>query len=319
MAKCLHGIARVQYHAGHAAESLASHEQARTIRQRLADANPDVAQFQNDLAASYHDIGSIHRASGRATQALESYARARAISQKLADTDPSDTQFQSGLAQSHNDIGYVYQETGHLAEALASLEQGRAILQKLADANPAVTRFEGDLAQDPPGHRLRSGSNRPPCPRTGVIRACTCHLAKTQRRQPNAYSLPEQAGDEPLLCGPGAQRSGRPLEAAVEFRRAVAIMEHLSDLQPDGYNLYNLACFRSLLSGIAAQPGSGMTAAEATTLGERAVETLRRAVAAGLEDAAFMRRDADLDPLRSRADFQTLLMDLAFPEEPFAP
>ena len=31
-----------------------------------------------------------------------------------------------------------------------------------------------------------------------------------------------------------------------------------------------------------------------------------------------MRRDTDLDPLRSRADFQMLLMDLAFPEEPFA-
>ncbi|MGA2700271.1 MAG: hypothetical protein ABSH35_04145 [Isosphaeraceae bacterium] len=44
-----------------------------------------------------------------------------------------------------------------------------------------------------------------------------------------------------------------------------------------------------------------------------------RAVAAGLQDAAFMRRDADLDPLRSRPDFQMLMMDLAFPDEPFAP
>jgi len=44
-----------------------------------------------------------------------------------------------------------------------------------------------------------------------------------------------------------------------------------------------------------------------------------RAVAAGLQDAAFMRRDADLDPLRARPDFQMLMMDLAFPDEPFAP
>lgn len=59
--------------------------------------------------------------------------------------------------------------------------------------------------------------------------------------------------------------------------------------------------------------------AEVTSLGEKAVETLHRAVAAGLQDAAFMRRDADLDPLRSRPDFQMLMMDLAFPDEPFAP
>ena len=31
-----------------------------------------------------------------------------------------------------------------------------------------------------------------------------------------------------------------------------------------------------------------------------------------------MRRDTDLDPLRSRPDFQVLMMDLEFPEEPFA-
>jgi hypothetical protein len=31
-----------------------------------------------------------------------------------------------------------------------------------------------------------------------------------------------------------------------------------------------------------------------------------------------MRRDTDLDPLRSRTDFELLLMDLAFPDQPFA-
>jgi hypothetical protein len=44
---------------------------------------------------------------------------------------------------------------------------------------------------------------------------------------------------------------------------------------------------------------------------------LRRAVAAGFADIAHIRADPDLDPLRSRADFQTLLMDLAFPTNPF--
>ena len=114
------------------------------------------------------------------------------------------------------------------------------------------------------------------------------------------------------------QRAGRPAEAAAELRRAVAIMEPLCELQPDAYNLYNLACFRSLLSGIAAEPGSGVMATEVTSLGEQAVEALRRAVAAGLHDLAFMRRDPDLDALRSRPDFQLLIMDLAFPDEPFA-
>ncbi len=94
-------------------------------------------------------------------------------------------------------------------------------------------------------------------------------------------------------------------------------MERLSSLQPDGYNLYNLACFRSLLSGIAAEPGSGLTSGEVSTLGEQAVLALRRAVAAGFRDIGFMRRDTDLDPLRGRADFQMLLLDVGFPKNPF--
>jgi serine/threonine-protein kinase len=319
VAKCLHGIATVQYHTGHAAESLAWHEQARAIRQKLAEANPEVTQFQNDLAASYHDIGAIHRASGRASLALESYERARAITQKLADADASDTQFQSGLAQSHNDIAYVYQETGNLARAIASLEQGRAILQKLADANPAVARFEGDLAQSYQViGAIQDQTGHPALALSSFERARSI-LQKLNDANPTLTLYQNRLAMSHSYVGQARRRSGRPFEAAVEFRRAVAIMEHLSDVQPDGYNLYNLACFRSLLSGIAADPGSGMTAAEAATLGEKAVETLRRAVDAGLQDAEFMRRDADLDPVRSRADFQVLLLDLAFPDQPIAP
>jgi hypothetical protein len=48
------------------------------------------------------------------------------------------------------------------------------------------------------------------------------------------------------------------------------------------------------------------------------VDTLRRAVAAGYRDYAHMQTDADLDPLRSRRDFQLLMMDLAMPADPFA-
>jgi hypothetical protein len=40
-------------------------------------------------------------------------------------------------------------------------------------------------------------------------------------------------------------------------------------------------------------------------------------MAAGYRDVAWMRRDPDLDPLRPRADFQVLLLDLAFPADPF--
>ncbi len=318
LAKCLHGIARVQYNTGHADESLKSHEQALALRQRLATANPNAAQSQSDLVESYHDIGSIQRASGRRALALASYERARAISHKLSEANPDVTQFQSDLARSHNVIGFLHQESGDLSLALASLAQARAILQKLADLNPAVTQFEGDLAashqvigsiQDQTGHPVEALASYE---RARAILQRLAELYPTLTLFQNRLAMSHS------YVGLARQRGGRLRDAVAEFRRAVAIMERLSSLQPDGYNLYNLACFRSLLSGMAAQPGSGLTPSEASGFGEQAVGALRRAIAAGFRDVGFMRRDTDLDALRPRPDFQILLLDLAFPENPFA-
>jgi serine/threonine-protein kinase len=319
VARCLHGTAVVQYHTGHAADSLASHELTRAIRHKLAANHPEVTEFQSDLALSYHDIGGIHRGGGRAADALASYQRARDINQKLAAAQPEVTQFQSDLAQSYNDLGYVEQETGQLSRALASFEQARAILQRLADKNPAVTRFQADLAQS---HQVMGSihdqTGHPALALASFDRARAI-LQKLTEADPNVTLFQNRLAMSHSYMGLARQRAGRPAEAAEEFKKAVAIMERLADVQPDGYMLYNLACFRSLLSGIAAEPGSGLTAGDVDSLGQKAVQTLHRAVAAGLEDVAFMRRDTDLDPLRARADFQLLLLDLAFPDDPFAP
>jgi hypothetical protein len=43
---------------------------------------------------------------------------------------------------------------------------------------------------------------------------------------------------------------------------------------------------------------------------DRALELLQRAVKAGFTDAARLRQDTALDPLRDRADFQDLLAGL---------
>jgi serine/threonine protein kinase/tetratricopeptide (TPR) repeat protein len=318
VSRCLQGIGRAQYHSGQASEALESHERALSLRKQLAGAHSDITQYQSDLAQSYHDIGDIHRAGGRAQEALAAYERARRIRKELNERDPSNTQFQSELAQSHSDIGYVYQETENFTAALASVEAARTILEKLASANPAVTRFEGDLAQnhqsigsiqDQTGHRDLAIDS------FDRARKILQRLAETN---PTITVFQGRLALNHSLVGLARHRAGRPAEAAAELRRAVIIMEHISDLQPSAYDLYNLACFRSLLAGIAQDPRSGLTDADSRNLGKQAVSTLRRAFDAGLSDVAFMRRDDDLDPLRPRADFQMLLMDVVFPREPFA-
>jgi tetratricopeptide (TPR) repeat protein len=116
------------------------------IRQKLADANPAVTEFQSDLAQSHNDVGVVLRAIGEPEEALASFRKALVIQQELADANRAVTWFQSRLAVSHNDVGVVLSYAGEPAEALASHRQALAIWQKLANANHAVTEFQKGMA-----------------------------------------------------------------------------------------------------------------------------------------------------------------------------
>ena len=48
------------------------------------------------------------------------------------------------------------------------------------------------------------------------------------------------------------------------------------------------------------------------------METLRRAIRGGYRNAVSIKRDPDLAPLRTRSDFQALILDLEFPADPFS-
>ena len=55
---------------------------------------------------------------------------------------------------------------------------------------------------------------------------------------------------------------------------------------------------------------SGKIADKKTEYADRAMELLAKAVGAGFKDAAHMKTDTDLDPLRNREDFKKLLAEL---------
>jgi eukaryotic-like serine/threonine-protein kinase len=80
---------------------------------------------------------------------------------------------------------------------------------------------------------------------------------------------------------------------------------------------FEIACARATLAGLAGQPGSNVSAAKACTEAETAVALLHRAVGTGYRSFDAYRTEDALDPLRGRDDFRLLMLDLAFPAEPF--
>jgi hypothetical protein len=73
-----------------------------------------------------------------------------------------------------------------------------------------------------------------------------------------------------------------------------------------------------ILAGSGGRPQSGLSATEVADKADKAMAILRRAVAVGYHNPGAFRNESALDALRNRPDFQLLMMDLAFPSEPYA-
>jgi serine/threonine protein kinase len=304
------------HNTGKPAQALAALEEALAIQQKLADDHPTVVQYQCDLAQSFLSMYVQQTTAGKPAEGLAAVRRALAIWQKLADANPSVTQYQSGLASTHEKVGYALLVTGKSGEAPAAFERAVAIQRKLADANPNITRFQFDL-----GHNYVNLSGV--LGQTGktfeALAASESAIAILRKVADANLSVHEyQSGLAFCLSVGGTllQKAGRTAEAAASYRQSIGVLERLPTLAP--VDRYNLACNHAKLAGMAADLASRITAAEGKAEAERAMHILRQAVAAGYRDLTWMRIDGGLDPLRSRHDFQALLMDLAMPADPFA-
>jgi hypothetical protein len=104
--------------------------------------------------------------------------------------------------------------------------------------------------------------------------------------------------------------------AAALWRRAAGLYGDLPDLSTAQRVV--AACCHAALASVAGLPGAAVPATERPLEAGRAMELLRQAVARGFRQCDWLRTEAALDSLRSRTDFQMLLLDLAMPDGPFS-
>ena len=78
----------------------------------------------------------------------------------------------------------------------------------------------------------------------------------------------------------------------------------------DAESLYNASRFRAVAAGVQVKTPGADAARLAKDDADRAMQWLHKAVQAGYKDAAHMKKDPDLDPLRGREDFKKLLAEL---------
>jgi eukaryotic-like serine/threonine-protein kinase len=305
---------------GRVIEGLKLLEQALPVQERLAHDHPDVAEFQNTLGRALLFIGTLQFDLGRPADAMKSFKESLIVYERLVRDHPTVTNYLSNQAGAQHSIGWLLMRAGRPAEALPWLRKALPVKDRLVRENPTVTDFHGRLAQSHAtiGDALREMSQlREALPELQQALAIQERLAS---EHPAVEQYKSEVANSHIIIASLLNQMRRYPESRQEYQKAVGIYERIPN--PLLGDVYNLSCAYARLAALCRPPGHAPTPEETSKSrahADLAMTTLHRAVAAGYKNVVSLRADPDLDPLRSRLDFRMLLLDAAFPADPFTP
>ena len=302
-------IANAQRFASGPAEELQSLEQARDVAERLLADRPGDAAVRQGLAKIYRGFAFRLQVMGRTDAAIPLVERAVALQDQLAAEHPDDIGYLEVLGLILETAGTILSNERRPAESLPYKKRGLEVYRRLHADYPAHTGYRYHVARA----QLMIGWDLIELARAAEalkeLEPAAAILERLVAEHPGVTTYANDLAFGQMNLARAHRILSRPADAQRALERAHSIYERQP---PDVITVYNLACTDSLLSGLA-------IGSERDALAVRAIATLRRAVAAGFRDLNALRTDIDLDPVRSRPDFQTLLLDAAFPAKAFAP
>jgi tetratricopeptide (TPR) repeat protein len=284
MFNCMHNLASSYADLGRDAEALKLREETLALRKaRLGPDHLDTLRSMTSLATSYAALG-------RHAEALKLREETLALQKAKLGPDHPDT-----LRSMHN-LANSYDALGRHAEALKLHEQTLELRKaKLGPDHPDTLNSEWGViaslvALQRPAETL---------PRIDAVIAAADKMAAAGKR-PDPRLVPQMFDFRVRIHREAKDASGC---------RATAVMWEKLDRR-DAASLYNAACYRAVSAAVQAKSKGDESAKHAAADADKAMDWLRRAVAAGYKDRAHMEKDADLDFLRSREDFQELVEGL---------
>jgi eukaryotic-like serine/threonine-protein kinase len=298
---------------GRWAEALDSYERARAIQEALARDYPDELDNRATLSWTLSNIGLIHQEIGRPDEAIRLHRRAIGIHEALFVVNPASMAIQSDLAFARRYLGQSLAAEGDFEQALRNLRLASKSLERLVGSNLSGVEERWRLARcrDEIGSILlrtrgTAAADEPLQQANDVLEALT-------RDNPTLYRIDLARN----LIYVASQRAltGRPAETMANIQRAEGLLARCTWVPPR--TLYDLACAYSLWCGSVRAGADATATATRESPGDPAIATLRRAVAGGLRSVDQLRRDPALDPIRGRADFRSLINDVAFPDDVF--
>lgn len=314
-------------------EALEFYRRALNIRQALADKFPALPDHRSALAVGYSQIGNLLSDLRDFSGAEKEFRSALALQQQLVAALPTVPSYQLDLAASFMNLGVVISDQGRSAEAEKNYLAGLAIQEKLAAEHPGTPDYKiilggsccnlGNLKRDAGKAEdsldfftraiaiLRPVHERDPravVARKFLRNACWGRARAFDQLHQHKEALDDW--DETIALSPPEQQPGLRVNRVLTKRCAGQTAEALAEtddlLKLPGWKPDDLLTFAAI-HAYASENLPGLKTRHATT----AVQLLRRAIEAGFKDAARLKTDPELAPLRDRDDFKQLLQQIA--------
>jgi serine/threonine protein kinase len=276
--------------------------------QKQAVANyPDRPEFRLELASYLVNLGNLLRDEGLLKDADAVYGEALPIHKHLVAVFPSRPRFREELAAGHNNVGLLLRDKGLLKEAEGAQAEALAIQKQLAAESPAIGDYRNAVAGTLFNLANVAGRRRDFAAAGRFLDEALPHHQAALQGSPQRSDYRQYYRNSLLeLTRTYAGQGDRP--AAL----AVATKGHDLGWDP-AVDAYGAACMLAQCVPVVEKDDKLAAARRQAGIAfyaDQAMAMLRDAVAKGYKNIDHMQTDKDLDPLRAREDFKTMVAEL---------
>jgi tetratricopeptide (TPR) repeat protein len=284
----------------------------------LKDEQPGVPIYRQELAQSLNELGILLARVGRDPEAEKVWGEVLPLQEVLTADFPKNAVYREELATYHRNLGSLHVQDVRLNQAEKEYLRAVDLLEDLAKADPDNAVYLQDLIV--PYANLAALLSADVHTRDEAER-CWKRLAELQGRLAAAERAALDSDPANADCRRGLCDSLLGLAQALveldDHAGAAAAVADLVKAAPPGWSEQTAAaaCL-ARCAGLAAKDeklAASKREELARAYGDRAVELLRQAFAAGHKDVDALKNSKDFDPLRSRDDFKRLVNEAEKP------
>ena len=305
LAQTHRNIGLVYRASGDQVRALEAFQETLKIFERLGSDKSAPVAFKAGWADALVNIAVDRRALGQADEALAAARRAVEIQAHVVSELPEVAEYQYMRAEGLTTLGLLQLQLGEYHQALDSFQSVVAIVSKISDEQPDDLKYRSLLGTaldkqaivlwllDKRGEAIESA------------RHATVSLLFSFEQAPSTVQYRLNLSDNYFNRAKFDRESGQPAEAVV------LTLERKKLWPDDAGELYKAACELALsakaASDLAGDKPSAAQQAQQNNFANLAVETLKEAVAAGLQDVRTAGTDSRLEILHTHPEFKQLM------------